>query len=342
MRTLILEEFHGPLLLQETPVPEPGPGEVLLAVAACAVDQFDLKIRFGKVPHARVPLVLGHEVAGTVAGLGPGVDEWQIGQRVTTTLYLTCGRCRQCRSGRETICENFRGYLGIQTPGGYAEYTVVPAANLARLPDEISFAEGSIIANAIGTPFHAFTKRMQLQPSERVIITGAGGGVGLHAVQLARAMGARVLAVDLGAEKVEEARRQGAEVAVDGNDEDFAEVAREWTRGQGVEGVLELTGGATLPTSLRALGKGGRIVIVGFHTGSEFAVQARQMVANEWEILGSRNVTKVELAQVIDMVADGLVQPVVTGAFPLEEAEAIHERLGRQEIVGRVVLEPSR
>jgi D-arabinose 1-dehydrogenase-like Zn-dependent alcohol dehydrogenase len=342
MRTLILEEFHGPLLLQDRPTPEPGPGEVLLAVEACAVDQFDLKIRYGKVPHAIVPLVLGHEVAGTVARLGPGVSGWQLGERVTTTLYLTCGRCRQCRTGRETICENFRGYLGIQTPGGYAEYTVVPEANLASLPDSIPFAEGSILANAIGTPFHAFTKRMRLQAGERVIITGAGGGVGLHAVQLARAMGAQVMAVDLGDQKLDEARRHGADVTVDGNEEDFAETAREWTRGQGVEGVLELTGSATIPSSLRALGKGGRLVIVGFHTGSEFAVQASQMVANEWEILGSRNVTKTELAQVVDLVDAGRVRPVITGAYALEEAESVHERLARQEIVGRVVLEPRR
>lgn len=340
MRTLILEEFHGPLLLQDRPVPKPGPGEVLLAVKACAVDQFDLKIRYGKVPHAEVPLVLGHEVAGLVAGLGEGVGRWEVGQRVTTTLYLTCGRCRQCRTGRETICENFMGYLGIQTPGGYAEYTVVPEANLALLPDDIPFTEGSILANAIGTPFHAFTKRMRLRPGERVIITGAGGGVGLHAVQLARAMGAQVMAVDLGPEKLKAARDHGADLAVDGNNDDFAEVAREWTEGQGVEGILELTGGATIATSLRSLGKGGRLVIVGFHTGSKFTLQASQMVANEWEILGSRNVTKNELARVIDLVSAGRVRPVVTGVHPLEEAEVLHERLGRQEIIGRVVLEP--
>jgi D-arabinose 1-dehydrogenase-like Zn-dependent alcohol dehydrogenase len=340
MKALVVEEINGPLISKEVDIPRPGPGEVLLRVLACAVDQFDLKIRYGLVPHARPPIILGHEIAGEIVGIGAGVTDWQMGQRVTSTLYLTCGRCRKCRSGRETICENFIGYVGIQTPGGYAEYTVVPGDNLVELPSSISFAEGAILANAVGTPLHAFTKRMRLQPGERLIITGAGGGVGLHAIQLARMMGALVMAVDIGEAKLAAARENGADAAVDPTVEDFAGVARAWTGGQGVEAVLELTGGATLPTSLQALGKGGRIVIVGFHTGSTFSVEASQMVANEWEILGSRNVNKQELAEVVSLVQAGRVRPVITGAYPLEEAEAIHARLGRQEIVGRVVLEP--
>ncbi len=340
MKALVLEEINGPLLTKELPIPEPGPGEVLFQVKACALDQFDLKIRYGKVPHARPPIILGHEIAGTVAGLGEGVTEWQIGQRVTSTLYLTCGRCRHCRSGRETICENFLGYLGIQTPGGYAEYTTVPAVNLVELPPSIGFPEGSILANAIGTPLHAFTKRMKLSPGEYVVITGAGGGVGLHAIQLARIMGAFVMAVDIGGEKLEAAKELGADVVVDASTDNFAKIARAWTNGLGVDGVLELTGGATLPTSIKALSKGGRIAIVGFHTGSEFTVQASEMVANEWDILGSRNTTKRELAEVVSLVEAGRIRPYVTGVYPLEEAESLHFQLGKQQIIGRVVLEP--
>jgi acryloyl-coenzyme A reductase len=340
MRALVLEEFGGPLLARDLPVPEPAAGEVLLRVLACAVDQFDLRIRQGNVPNAHVPIILGHEVAGEVAHLGPGVSGWQVGQRVTSTLYLTCGHCRQCRRGRETICENFIGYLGIQTPGGYAEYTVVPADNLVPLPESIAYPEGSILANAIGTPFHAYTRRMRLQPGEKIVVTGAGGGVGLHAIQVARLMGASVMAVDIGEAKLAAARDNGADEAVDPRQTDFAEAAREWTGGLGADGVLELTGAATLATSLKALGKGGRLVIVGFHTGSPFTVQASQMVANEWEILGSRNVTKQELAEVVALVDAGRLRPVVTGVYPLAEAEAVHRRLQDQEVIGRVVLQP--
>ena len=175
MKALVVEEIGGPLLLKNMPRPKPGPGEVLLRVKTCAVDQFDLKIRYGQVSHAAPPIISGHEIAGEIAALGSGVSKWTVGQRVTSTLYLTCGRCRKCQTGRETICENFIGYLGIQTPGGYAEYTIVPEVNLVELPESISFPAGSILANAIGTPLHAFTRRMGLQPGERVIITGAGG-----------------------------------------------------------------------------------------------------------------------------------------------------------------------
>jgi D-arabinose 1-dehydrogenase-like Zn-dependent alcohol dehydrogenase len=340
MKTLIVEEIGGPLVPKDMPVPEPGPGEVLLQVKACAVDQFDLKIRFGKVAHAKPPIVLGHEVAGEIAELGPGVTGWHKGQRVASTLYLTCGRCRKCLSGRETICENFKGYLGIQTPGGYAEYTIVPEVNLVEVPESIPFPQASVLANAIGTPWHAFTKRMRLQPGERVIITGAGGGVGVHAIQLARFMGASVMAVDIGKAKLEAARKWGADIVVDPTDSDFSKVAREWTNGQGAEGVLELVGADTLTTSIRSLGKGGRLVIVGFHTGSEFTVQAGEMVANEFEILGSRNVTKLELQEVVNLVAAERITPVVTGSFPLESAESVHKDLQAGLVTGRVVLIP--
>lgn len=340
MKALVLEEFGGPLVPTQVPVPEAGPGEVLVKVKAVAPDQFDLTIRDGKFPTAEVPIVLGHEIAGIVEAAGEAVQGYSPGDRVTSTLYLTCGRCRQCRSGRETICEDFQGYLGIHTPGGYAEYTTVPAVNLVKLPDSIGFSSGSILANAIGTPFHALTKRAKVQPGERIIITGAGGGVGLHAVQLARLMGARVMAVDIGEAKLNAARDQGAEMAVDPNEADFADLALKWTDGLGVEIVLELVGTATMPTSIRAMGKGARMVIVGSHTGTDFSVRPQAVIANEWEILGSRNVMKQELALVVDLVAAGRLDPVVTEIHPLEAAEQVHERLRQGQVVGRAVLEP--
>jgi acryloyl-coenzyme A reductase len=340
MKALVVREFGGPLLAEDVPIPQPKPDEALVHVKACAVDQFDLTIRDGKFPTAKTPIILGHEIAGIVEAVGADVDNIKPGDRVTSTLYLTCGRCRYCRTGRETICADFKGYVGIHTPGAYAEYTTIPAVNLVKLPESISFPEASVIANAIGTPYHALTKRARLKPGERVIITGAGGGVGAHAVQLAKMMGSFVMAVDIGDEKLSLARELGADVIFDALTGDFSTRAREWTDGEGVEVVLELVGTKTFDASLNSLGRGARMVIVGSHTGTELKASPQAMIANEWEILGSRNVTKRELAEVVALVAAGKVKPVVTGTYPLEEAEVLHQKLRKQEIVGRVVLEP--
>jgi len=340
MKALIVKEFGGPLIAEDAPIPEPKPDEVLIRVKACAVDQFDLTIRDGKFPTAKVPIILGHEIAGIVEAIGMDVDNIQIGDRVTSTLYLTCGRCRYCLTGRETICADFKGYVGIHTPGAYAEYTTIPAVNLVKIPESISFADGSVLANAIGTPYHALTKRARLQPGERIIITGAGGGVGSHAVQIAKMMGAFVMAVDIGEEKLSLARELGADIVFDGSKGDFSETASEWTNGEGVEAILELVGTKTFESSLKSLSRAGRMVIVGSHTGTELKASPQAMIANEWEILGSRNVTKRELAEVVNLVAAGKIKPIVTGTYPLEEAEALHQKLRKQEIIGRVVLEP--
>ncbi len=148
------------------------------------------------------------------------------------------------------------------------------------------------------------------------------------------------MAVDIGAEKLSLARELGAEMAFDASDGDFSELARDWTNGEGADVVLELVGTATFDASLKSLARGGRMVIVGSHTGTALSASPQAMIANEWEILGSRNVSKRELAEVVNLVAGGRIRPVVTGTYPLEQAETIHQRLRAGEILGRVVLEP--
>jgi len=335
---MVLEEEGGPLVMRDVPIPLPGPTDATVRVRACAVDRFDIAIRRGIHERATLPHVLGHEIAGDVAAVGSDVTGWQPGDRVATTLYLVCGECRRCVEGRETICESFGGHVGVATWGGYAEYVTMPARNLVALPESIPYPEGAILANAIGTPYHALTARMGLRAHERLIVTGAGGGVGLHAVQLGKLLGAEVLGVDVGEAKLGAIRDMGADhaLALD----DVTAVVAEWTHGTGVDGVLELVGTATMPTTFSALAKGGRMVIVGSHTGTEWAIDTGAIYRRELEIRGSRNVSVAELAEVVKLVAAGTIRPIIAGTAPLDAAEELQRHVTEGSVIGREVLLP--
>lgn len=340
MRAMVIDEFGGPLVAKELPRPDPGPGEVLVRVRACAVDRFDVAVRAGLRERGTFPHILGHEIAGEVAEVGSGVSGWVPGDRIAATLYLVCGECRWCRSGRETICEDFGGHVGVAVPGGYAEYVVLPEHNLVALPESIDFPAGSILANAIGTPYHALKYRMELQPGDRLLVTGAGGGVGLHAIQIGTHLGAEVMAVDIGHAKLSAAQQLGATKTADPRVTNVGDSARRWTGGVGVDGVLELVGPATMTQTLSALAKGGRMVIVGSHTGSDWTLDPGDIYRNEWDIRGSRNVSATELAEVVDLVVAGHIRPVIAGTFPLDDAEQLQQRVTAGTVIGREVLIP--
>jgi len=343
MRAVLIEEPDGPLALGEVPVPEAGPGQVLLRVGGCAVDRFDVAIRRGVRERATsLPHILGHEIAGTVAGLGDDVTGLREGDRVASTLYLVCGACRWCLRGRETICENFGGHVGVNVPGGYAEYVALPARNLVPIPDDLGMPEASILANAIGTPYHAIVVRMDIRPGDRLVVTGAGGGVGLHAIQIGLMVGAEVMAVELGRPKLDHALSLGASAAVDPTQTDLTDAIREWTGGRGADGVLELVGPATMPATLDGLAKGGKMVIVGSHTGKDWTIDPGDIYRNEWEIRGSRNVSSDELRTVVDLVDRGLIDPIVDQTGDLEDAERFQQRVVDGVVIGRDVLVPVR
>ncbi|HJM42767.1 MAG TPA: alcohol dehydrogenase catalytic domain-containing protein [Nitrospinota bacterium] len=337
MRAQVLHEFGGPLRMEERPLPEPGRGEALLRVRACAVDQFDLTIRDGKWPGAKLPLILGHEVAGEVEAVGLGAEGVSIGDRAASTLYLTCGACKFCRTGRETLCLNFGGHLGAETDGGFAECMALPADMLVRVADHISFEAASILANACGTPYHAVKVRAEVQPGETVVVVGAGGGVGIHAVQIARVCGAQVFGVELAGEKLDGVREIGTDAALSA-DSDWAAEVLERTDGAGAEKIIQLVGGETYGPSFRCLAVGGRMVIIGSHAGTDLGVSGVDILAKEWEILGSRNVTKQELAEVADLAARGEIRPVVSRTFAFEDLEEAHRLLREGKIAGRGVV----
>jgi len=316
VKALVLHEWGGPLKLEEVPIPKVGSREALVKVRACGIGLTLNWLRQGKMGGS-VPRIIGHEVAGEVVEIGKQVTKVKVGERVCVYFYLTCGTCEFCRKNRETLCRNFRGYVGAAIDGGYAEYVKLPEENLLPIPDELSFEEAAIIPDAIGTPLHALRERAQVRPPDTVIVVGAGGGVGIHAVQMAKLCGGWVIAVDTSDEKLAKTRELGADAVINDSKEDFVEKAKRLTGGKGVDVVIDFVCTTdTLNKGIRSLDRGGRLICMaeGRTDPGEatLAVPPGYIVYNELVLTGSRCITKQELAESIEVVRQGRIKPVIT------------------------------
>lgn len=327
--------FHGsgqPLKVEEVPTPTPGAGEALIKIAACGVCHTDLHyIDHGVPTFKKPPLILGHEPSGTVAGLGAGVKGFSEGDRVLLPAVLTCGSCEACRTGRENICEN-NIMFGNNIDGAYAEYVVAPVKDMFHLPDEIPLNEGSIIADAISTPFHAVKNRAQVKPGDTVVVLGCGG-VGVNLVQVASAVGGSVIAVDISPEKLAWARKFGADVTINASeDENWPKTVRKLTGG-GADVAIEAIGNpTTIETAFKALRTGGRLVVVGF-TNKDITLNAGRIMYREMEIVGSLGCRPVDYPKLIELCRMGKikVKELVTARFPLEKINDAFDLLRKGE-----------
>lgn len=333
--------FHGPdrpLSVEEIPTPRPAPHEVLVRVAGCGVCHTDLHyLDHGTPTFKPPPLVLGHEIAGTVAEAGADVEGVAVGDRVLLPAVLPCGSCRACRSGRENICE--RGImLGNNVDGGYAEYIVVPARDVFDLPDEIPLVEGSIIADALTTPYHAVVNRGEVRPGDRVVVVGCGG-IGLNVVQMAAALGGRVVAVDIAGAKLEWARRLGAAEIVNPDEVDRPDrEIRRLTEG-GADVAFEAVGKPeTQELALSSLRTGGRLVLVGYSPDA-MALNAGRVMFRELEVVGSLGCRPVDYPRVIELARQGRVEvkELVTHRFGLDDVNDGFDTLRAGEGVRAVV-----
>ncbi|HUF82702.1 MAG TPA: alcohol dehydrogenase catalytic domain-containing protein, partial [Burkholderiales bacterium] len=196
-------------------MPKIGPNDALVRVRACGVGLTVVSMIATPGRITSFPRIPGHEIAGDVVEVGSEVRTVKAGTRVTNHFYLTCGNCRYCRSGRETLCENFRGNVGSGCDGGYAEYVALPERNLVPIPDGVTDLEAAVASDAIATPYHACHVEAQISPGDDVLVTGAGGGVGIHMVQMARLCGGRVIAAEVSEEKLELAKTMGADELID-------------------------------------------------------------------------------------------------------------------------------
>ncbi len=332
MRAAVLRVPGQPLTVEEVPTPTPALGEVRVAVLACGFCHTDLHYMDHGVATAKPPpIILGHEIAGRVDALGPGVDGVAVGDRVLVPAVLPCGRCGYCRTGRENICPQMK-MVGNHIDGGFAEFLVVPAKDLVALPKEIDPLAGCIISDALTTPFHAVVHRAAVRPGERVAVIGCGG-VGINVVQFAAVAGAQVVAIDLNEAKLDVARQLGAtETLNPSRTEDVGkEVRRIW--GDGVDVAIEAVGSpATIALSFATLRRGGRLCLLGY-SSAPATFPAHRVMFLEYAIVGSLGCRPGDYPRVVELVREGRVKldPVITGRVSLDEIETAADRLRRGE-----------
>ena len=340
MRAAVMRSAGGALELAELPRPEPAAGEVRVRVAACGVCRTDLHYLDHGVATAKPPpIVLGHEISGTVDAVGPGGDAREIGRRVLLPAVLPCGRCAWCRSGRENICPEMRMF-GNHIDGGFAEYVLAPQRDLIDLPDEIDLVRGCVIADALSTPYHAVVHRAQVRPGELVAVVGCGG-VGINVVQTAVQAGGRVVAVDVSPAKLELARSLGAEQTLDlsGGGGGALKAFRRSTGG--VEVAFEAVGSpATFETAFGLLRRGGRLCMVGY-SEAPVPLPLHRLMFHEFTVLGSLGCRPVDYPRVVELVRRGRLrlEPVVSAVLPLERIDEAVQRL-RDGIRIRTVVSP--
>ena len=345
MKAMVLHGLGQPLRLEDVPMPKTGPTDVLVRVRACGIGLTVVNLIATPGRVTSYPRIPGHEIAGEIVAIGTAVRNVKIGQRVTSHFYLTCGQCRQCRSGRETLCLNSAGNIGSATNGGYAEYVVLPERNTVLIPDGVSDVDAAIASDAIATPYHACHKEARLGPGDSVLIIGAGGGIGIHMVQMARLCGARVLAADIGADKLALAKEMGADDIIDARQAPLADEVRMHTRGLGVDAVIDGVGSrATREGGLQSLAMGGRLVIIGAHPkpvygdDPSFIVNPIDFLHRGLELHASRYVNAAEIAQTLELVRLKRIKPVVTQTFTLERVEEAHDLIRRNATAGRLAL----
>ncbi len=326
----------------EVPQPEVRqPDDVLIRIRAAALNRLDLWMTAG-LPNVSptFPFVVGSDGAGVVERVGPAVRRLRPGDRVMINPGLSCGECPACGGDQEPLCREFR-LLGEHLPGTAAEYLVLPAASLAPVPPEMSWAQAAGFSLATLTAWRMLAGRAGLRAGETVLIWGIGGGVALAALQITRLLGGQAIVTSGSDAKLETARTLGAAAALNHGRDDVVAEVRRLTGGQGADVVVDSVGERTWADSLSALRRGGRLVVCGATTGPAAAFDLRRLFWHQWSILGSTMGSRREYAEIVRLAHQGRLWPVVDRVLPLAEGAAAYERMRLGEQTGKLVLEVS-
>ena len=344
MKAVVLRRHGevGVLELADMPEPKVGAKDVLVRVKAVALNHLDVWVRRG-IPGLTIdfPHILGSDIAGVVERTGPEVEDLQPGTEVLVNPGLSCGHCERCLLGEDSFCRSYR-ILGEHLNGGYAQFVSVPRQNILPRPTALTFAESACLPLTFLTAWTMLVRRAQLRPGETVLVQAAGSGVGSAAVQIAKLLGARVIATASTGEKLTRARQLGADHVINylERDFDFVEEVKRITDRRLPEVVFEHVGGDTFEKSVACLPFGGRLVTCGATAGASVKLDLRVLFYKRLSLLGSTMGSKGDLFQILRLVEEGRLRPVLDRPLPLEQAAAGHELLERRQQFGNVVLIP--
>ncbi len=342
MKAVRLHESGGVdrFLYEDAPDPVASPTEALVRVRAVALNHLEAwaaKMRPGVTFPA--PRILGSDVAGVVEAVGDALSGVEVGTPVMLQPGVSCGRCQACLSGRDNLCPSY-GLLGQARNGGLAELVAVPAVNLIPKPDNLSFEEAASIPLVFLTAWHMLAARAKVEQGETVLVNAAGSGVGVAGVQIAKMLGARVIASAGSDAKLTKARELGADDVINYNSSDLADEALRLTGGRGVDLVFENVGDAVFEGSVRALATNGRIVTCGATAGNRVSLDLTSLFLRHHSVIGSTMGTKGELLRLIPFFASGRLKPVVDRVYPLSEIRSALQRMLDREQFGKIVLTP--
>ena len=340
MKAVLFRQHGGPdkLAYEDLPTPVIGPEEVLIRVKACALNHLDIWIRQGNPAYPMpLPHVSGSDIAGAVEQVGAQVDGLMVGEKVFVSPGISCWKCEQCLAGRDNMCRIY-SIIGAMMHGGYAEYVKVPFRNVVPIPGNLTFEQAAAFPLVSVTASHMLFALAGLQHGETVLIMGAGSGVGMMAVQMAKLAGARVITTVGSDDKISKAVILGADAVLNHSKEKVAERVKLLTEGRGVDVVIEHIGSEVWESCLQSLAKGGRLITCGATTGVEVKLDLRYIYSRQLTIKGSYMGTRAEFVKAAELLGQGRLISVIDRTYPLKEARAAQEQMLSRKFFGKIVL----